>query len=563
MLNGARGATTGQKLHRNGWAIAEVILLATFFGLVAGQRAPDVNESHYLCKAKHFWDSNYCPGDIFLSSSFSHWAFYFSTGWLTRFCSLTTYAWIGRIATWIFLAAGWRAISRSLSSVPLMAVLTGIFFVILNKRLHLAGEWIVGGFEAKGIAYGFVLFAISAMVKQKWRWVWPLLGGASAFHVLVGGWAVLATGVCLLVSMIAPSIRLSGGAVSFKHVIQSQVLPLLVGGAIALIGVVPPLLAESGSANSDAANAIYVNQRVAHHVNFASFAIKNVARFVVLVLLWMTFNRWFLRSRYLEPVLRHRVKLIEVFALMALVFSLVGLLLSALAEQGGGGAVFANKFLRFYLFRLADFAVPLSMALVTGCILSRSLAEHADFPHRVCCSIFAGGILVAGALLVQERHTDVRPNADARTLKEDPSAPRRTVAVYNNWKKVCQWIAENTPRDAVFITPAQQQTFKWYASRAEVCCWKDVPQDPDAMAKWRKRIALLVEPQRDSELGVFVYSDQQLEELAKRFGATHLLAMQRSNELLPQSTELEQVYPADPTTRATFAVFEFNRESPP
>ncbi len=550
----------GKRLLANWQAAAEIVLLAICFGLVAGQRAPDVNESHYLCKAKHFWDPSYCPDDIFLSSSFSHLAFYVSTGWLTKLVSLPAYAWIGRILTWIFLAAGWRAICRQLFSLPLVSVVSGIFFLILNERLHLAGEWVVGGFEAKGIAYGFVFFAIASLLKRNWQWVWPLLGCASAFHVLVGGWAAIAAGACLLYSMMAPSVREPGGSVSFGQIVKIQSVPLLIGFLIALVGILPPLMAESFSPHKVAANAVYVNERVAHHVNFASFPVLFVGRFAILILLWQVFNRWFTKSGYLDRTLLYRVKMLEVFALTTLLFSFAGLLLSGVAEQGGEGAVFANRFLRFYFFRLADVAVPASLALVTGCILSRWIADRGDFPHQACSGIFMGCILVAGATLVQENHADGRPNADARTLLSDPVDSGRTSQIYRNWRKACDWILENTDQDAVFITPAQQQTFKWYAGRTEVCCWKDVPQDPNTMAKWRKRIRLLVEPQRASDLGMFVYSDEQILEMADRFGATHLLALQQSAELLSEPTKFRQVYPEDSAARTTFSVFELGKK---
>jgi len=272
----------GKRLLEHWQGAAEIALLTIVFGLVAGQPTPDVNESHYLCKAKHFWDQDYCPGDIFLSSSFSHLAFYASTGWLTKLVSLSTYAWMGRILTWLFLAAGWRAICKQLFSLPLISVVTGIFFLILNTRLHLAGEWVVGGFEAKGIAYGFVLFAIASLLKRNWRLVWPLLGCASAFHVLVGGWATLASGTCLLYSVAASSARESGGSASFAQIVKVQALPLLIGFLIALVGILPPLMAESYSPHKAAANAVYVSERVAHHVNFAMFPIAQVARFAIL-----------------------------------------------------------------------------------------------------------------------------------------------------------------------------------------------------------------------------------------------------------------------------------------
>jgi hypothetical protein len=37
------------------------------------------------------------------------------------------------------------------------------------------------------------------------------------------------------------------------------------------------------------------------------------------------------------------------------------------------------------------------------------------------------------------------------------------------------------------LTPRYQQTFKWYAGRSEVFCWKDIPQDAQAVVEWERR----------------------------------------------------------------------------
>ena len=76
------------------WRYLEMVLIFISFALLAGQLPPDVNESHYLTKAKHYWDPDWCPGDIFLGSSFAHWIFYVTTGWLTKLFSLSVVAWI-------------------------------------------------------------------------------------------------------------------------------------------------------------------------------------------------------------------------------------------------------------------------------------------------------------------------------------------------------------------------------------------------------------------------------------------------------------------------------------
>ena len=538
-------------------AAIEVVLIVLCFALIAGQAAPNVNESHYLTKAKHFWNPSYCRGDIFLSSSFSHLAFYVLTGWLTKFFSLTTYAWIGRIVSWLLIAIGWRRVCRQLFVVPLIPVLTAIFFVILNLRFHLAGEWVIGGFEAKGFAYGFVLLGLSFLLQKRWHWVWPLLGIASMFHVLVGGWATIAAAVCWLQSLNGKPIHQPGGLENALQNLKRQLPSLAIGLAIALIGILPPLLAGGDQLLQQRANAIYVSQRISHHLNFASFPVAHISRFVLLVIVWFSFSRWLRSTPMTYRNTKLRLGLLEVFTITTLVFSLAGLVLSGMAEQGGERAEFANQFLRFYLFRLSDFAVPASLALLSGHIISCWVIDRADFPHQVCAAIFIGCITVAGIALAQENHADGRPNADIRSLPHYPDDAKRTYDVFKNWKRVCQWVSQNTPEDSVFITPSEQQTFKWYAGRAEVCCWKDVPQDPAAMVEWKQRINQLTIPQRSSDLGIFIYSDEQLRFLAEKYGATHLIAKQSESDLLPTPTQLKQIYPEDAKKKTTWVVYEF------
>ena len=56
-----------------------------------------------------------------------------------------------------------------------------------------------------------------------------------------------------------------------------------------------------------------------------------------------------------------------------------------------------------------------------------------------------------------------------------------------DWKPACLWIKENTPEDAVFLTPRYQKSFKWYAERGEVFSTKDIPQDALSITEWSER----------------------------------------------------------------------------
>ena len=59
---------------------------------------------------------------------------------------------------------------------PLAAVLSAALFLALNYYGQMAGEWVVGGVEAKCFAYGFVLMALRDMVDRRWGMVCLLLG---------------------------------------------------------------------------------------------------------------------------------------------------------------------------------------------------------------------------------------------------------------------------------------------------------------------------------------------------------------------------------------------------
>jgi hypothetical protein len=66
---------------------------------------------------------------------------------------------------------------------------------------------------------------------------------------------------------------------------------------------------------------------------------------------------------------------------------------------------------------------------------------------------------------------------------------------FAEWKNLCRWIRDNTSKEAKFITPRNQQTFKWYAERAEVVTWKDIPQDASGLVEWRRVLSEVFPPE--------------------------------------------------------------------
>ena len=537
----------------------ETLLIAVCFFLYAGQPVPDVNESHYLTKAKHFWDASYCPGDLFLSSSFSHWLFYVCFGWMTKFMSLTAFAWTGRILTWSLMAFAWQRLSSAIVPLKFMSVLSALFFLLLNNKFHLAGEWVVGGFEAKGIAYFFVIYALSFLVRAKWKYVWPLLGAASAFHVLVGGWAVLACMFAAVVVMVRRSSNQSTTMDYWKSQASLAWKPLLIGGILALPGILPPLISDFGAPAEarQLAAEVYVGQRIAHHLDFDAFPTWHVARFAVLILFWGLLYLWLKNRLMLNPMIFHRkLEPLQDFATGALLISFCGLVISGLADSG---SPFCESLLKFYWFRLADFALPATISLACCFVIAYWLELENDVFRRASSVIFTICVFLAAALLFVERHQLQIPNADARSLPQYPDSEERFRQSQQNWVKVCDWVRENTSEDAVFLTPYQQQTFKWYALRTEVVSWKDIPQDADSIVQWRQRLKDIQEPQQYSELGLLVYTDEQLTDLAQKYGANYLVMPQAAYDLASEDpsgkSKFKCVYPAD-NSKATWVVLK-------
>ncbi|HMO13217.1 MAG TPA: hypothetical protein PKD64_01625 [Pirellulaceae bacterium] len=526
---------------------ADVFLLWAVLAALAWSFPPDVNEAHYLCKAKNFWDPNYCRGDLFAESVNAHWFFIFSFGWLTTIFSLETTAWIGRLACWLLLAGGWCSLAKSIGLRRWQSVGALSLFVVLNRNFHLAGEWVVGGVEAKTLAYGFVFFSLGALARSNRFGMWTHLGLATLLHPLIGIWSSLSIGLVI----IAMSPRHSIPTFRLRSTIQDQRparywlnwLDFLGCLILSIIAIFPLMIMNNGDASSDLteAYALQVFNRLPHHLYALSFQpIRFVGFGLLLVLFFLV--AW-------DVARQPKLHLLLWYAIGALSISCAGLCLSFAAQNG---TELATNLLRFYWFRLSDVALPLFVAISFGTFLENRFRASKSL---------VSAILVIIALFAIGQHAykqwaDPRPGADRQSLPSYPDSPERTIATQRNWKKMCLWIDRNLEQDAIFITPRRQQTFKWYAARAEVVGWKEAPQDAKSLLEWSNRMNELGEFNENS-LGVFELLDEDIRRIGEKYGAKYLVAHQRSFDLCNQGeqpTNLSLIYPEHPGVRSTYVV---------
>jgi hypothetical protein len=459
---------------------------------------------------------------------------------------------MGRVLAWVFLAYAWQRLSDTVTATPWTAALSAALWVMLIEHGNFAGEWVVGGVEAKCFAYGFVLLGLAAMAGGEWRWPWMWFGLASAFHVLVGAWAVLGA---MAVWMFDPrSERLS----------LTKMLPwLALGGALSLPGLAPALALERGTEPSVAAEAarIYVFDRLPHHLAPLSLPASEqrarFTRFGVLVVgfaaLWLVVaggrgsrrtGNWYTLRGAAEASPSPLMRTMR-FGAFALAVNCVGLAIeAALSEK----PLVAARVLRYYWFRQADVAVPMATALAIAWLVRRSLRPT---PRRG-----QGNLNIALAAIPIVASVWFLANVAWKRLDQPRPPAVAKLERYHDWQEACSWISRHAPPDARFLVPRAGHSFKWYAARADVVNYKDVPQDAASVVQWRSRLKEVFpivegvsgEPKTlgsPEQLGT-----RRVRELGEKYDATHVIA--RTYPPL----DLPVVYPRDPQAFSYYTVYE-------
>ena len=483
--------------------LAEVLLIVLIFFVATGNPTPSVNETHYIARLKHFWNPGWCKGDLFLESTDTQVVFIWIFGWLTRWLSLSATTWVGRIVTWMFLAWSWQRLSWRLVPRPLAAVLSAALFLALNYYGQMAGEWVVGDVEAKCFAYALILMALRDMVDRRWGMVCFLLGASIAFHPIVGGWSAL---ICAILWLFYGR----------REQLFASMLPgIIAGSLLAVVGIAPALsLTWHEPADIVAeANRIYVFERLPHHLAILSLPGDEVAsrllrHAAVLAALW-AFGRAARDETQFRPIVR--------FAWGAVIIACFGM---AIELTFSNQPLIAAKLLRYYWFRLTDFAAPMAVALLATSTIFIGLQRQ----RRWAAPLLLVTLLFTGWYLEEA----CRPRATSLLQHEAPIPPADTkVTFYPDWVDVCDWIAANTPSDALFLTPRLNQSFKWRTGRPEVVNRKDIPQDARGIIEWYTRLKDIyytteggIEQPLDS---IGVRGTESVRELAQKYGATYVL----------------------------------------
>ena len=230
---------------------------------------------------------------------------------------------------------------------------------------------------------------------------------------------------------------------------------------------------------------------------------------------------------------------------------------------------FTATYLCFVHFAMipADQGVPWAITLLICLVIftlrqSRKTIEDASMIARLTIVLIYIAIAFYAPLTALPKYADLRTHAAFCRSEPDGTSGKKAGAA-KEWKEMCQWVKENTPKDAKFWIPRDEYTFNWHAQRAALGTRKNIPQDAAAIIVWRKSMSDLFNyknaeggTQTDRMLTTLLNNktDEQIAELRQQYGFDYIICAQSYE--MPSHSTLELLYEND-----MYAIYRVHQRS--
>lgn len=425
------------------------------------------NEVDVLPIAKQYVEPTWIPGDWYLNQPPSYrMLFQRLFGWLIVSWGFLTASIVGRLICYSLVAWGLVLIARQMG-LHLLTLLLAMRLFLTNNQGAIAGEWLVGGFETKAVAYGLVILAIACMLRRRYSLMALLLGLATSFHVLVGGYTFITAIGWLLLRYKTRSPRLKD---------WGWMLMMYLAGSIPVLPAVIQQIFTPKPTGDVASSYIYVFLRLPHHLNPLSWNARSwlmVIAYLALLVISVAFICFYRPSEDLSKQRNVCVELLE-FTLISLIPFAIGLAIAPFDSQG--------RFLQYYPFRLGDIMLPLSTCL----LFARAIQHFFTVKTKqkeffITCCVFLSVVVIASSVKLPNNISDI--SQFPKKLPEETSASQDIYA----------WVKNHTPKDTTFISsPIDLLNFTWLAERPIIAKWKFLPQTASGIREWYTRMSDLV-----------------------------------------------------------------------
>lgn len=422
------------------------------------------NEIDVLPLAKQYANPMWIPGDWYLNQPPGYRVLFQTLfGKLAVVWGLLATSIIGRLLCYGLLASGLVLLGRKLG-LSLLSLLfaVGLLLYVNRYQSMVAYEWLVGGLEPKSVAYGLLLLAIGLMLEGRYRPMALMLGLATSFHVLVGGWAFLVVVEWLILKR----------RNHFRNIwYPGSILLIYLAASAFAIGPVLEQVFSSTPTASVAPSYIYVFLRLPHHLNPNSWSSDWWIRPLLYSLVLGVSVAMLRRKQQSEKSVKNYATCMGLaeFTVLTLVPFIFGLAIAPFDSQG--------TLLQYYPFRLGDILLPLNTYLLFACALEQTLTDRAKRVFLVLCLVLLSLVCSIQA---------VNFHKQLLALREFPSADQ---GVDSEWKAMCAWVRNNTPKNAVVVSPPVEFTnFTWLAERPTIAKFKLLPQTKAGILAWYERL---------------------------------------------------------------------------
>ena len=462
------------------WGILFLLIL-----ILRGWPVPTGNELLYFVPPIRQFDPTFILNDWFFSRPFyPHYFFNLFSGLFNLLLSAETVGWLGRLLCWSLTIIALLRLGEHFG-IPLWAVSLSISLWLIYGQSLVGGEFVIGTFEPKAIAYTFLLFSLTAFIKKEHIRASVLLGLTFTFHPAVGLFAILSIGPSLLILRYPLTTVLK---ITFLTTISSAPLFFL---------ITPEVFGHSALSSEGARFLALVRAPI--HLDPLSWP----KRYILLLYVLFLFNWMHFRIDKSNKALQFLI-LFQMF--LCLFFSLG--VLCRLSEH--------YWFLKFMPFR----HFPVFTLLFFFFHLMNAYCRQASIRPPPA-------LIAVGFLALLSFGSPVSRLLDGMRLNYDLWVKK--VSGGDDIKTAFKWIAKNTPNGSITILPPWRRDGWYLSQRAQIACLRYFPGD-HRFEEWLERNQSLVgkiESQTSVEEMEHYYNnlaEKDIASVVRKYGGEYLVS---------------------------------------
>jgi hypothetical protein len=442
-----------------GRTVLPTLLVLAVTLLLYGWPVPRLSEELYLPLVRRTADAAYLRGDWTFAGDFSeHWVFDHLFAPFAGVLSVNAFGWLGRLIFWPALGALLIRLGTRFG-IGVWTAAGAVCLWLLSNQALFGGEWILGSFEAKTVAYVCFLGALLAITARRIPLGLALLGLTVTFHPAVGLWSVFAGGIALL---------------AVAETRRDALRWCWIGILCAVPGVVEALGAVGGGSN--ALQRFVVLEAIPYHTDpffdGRTLVGAQLALHLSVIAGMFAFNLW--------SYVKVDRTLTQRFFLWFQIAAAVPFVLAFPAR-----ALHLWAYLRLMPLRSFPLIVPLVFFFQAFRWARQVIIEGRTGRQRPRRAQRDAVLIVVATFLVALMPTT--------PLFAGPRMIRRNFEAWTTTDHVADafgWIREHTPKSTRCIVPVDRQDAYDRAERPIVANWQAIPYD--RLPEWKRRIDALV-----------------------------------------------------------------------